>query len=72
MVVTWYRLKADRVNLIWSGGYQNEYQDRIRSVRMADDLSRKERRKKVQELKYRMDKEIIDTRKNYYKSDSNG
>ena len=49
---------------------KNEYQDRIRSVRLADDLSRREKRQKVQELKSMRDKLINETRKNYYKSDS--
>jgi hypothetical protein len=49
---------------------KNEYQDRIASVRQSDELSRKEKRQKVQELKNSRDKEINETRKNYYKSDS--
>jgi hypothetical protein len=49
---------------------KNEYQDRIKSVRLADDLSRKEKRQKVQELKSMRDKLITETKKNYYKSDS--
>lgn len=49
---------------------KNDYQDRIWSVRHDDDLSRKEKRKKIQELKYNRDKVIIDLKKNYYKSDS--
>lgn len=49
---------------------RNEYQDRIKSVRLADDLSRREKRQKVQELKSMRDKVIIDTKRNYYKYDS--
>ena len=48
---------------------KNDYQDRIWSVRHDDDLSRKEKRKKVQELRYNRDKEIIDLRKNYHRTD---
>ena len=48
---------------------KNDYQDRVWSVRHDDGLSRKEKRKKVQELKYNRDKEIIDLKKNYYKTD---
>jgi hypothetical protein len=49
---------------------KNEYKDKIWSVRHSDELSRKEKRQKVQELKYSRDKEINETRKNYYKADS--
>ena len=49
---------------------KNDYQDKIWSVRHSDELSRKDKRQKIQELKYRRDKEIIEIRKNYYKSDS--
>jgi hypothetical protein len=49
---------------------KNEYQDRIKSVRLADDLSRKEKRQKVHELKSMRDRLITETKKNYYKSDS--
>jgi hypothetical protein len=49
---------------------KNEYQDRIWSVRHSDELSRKEKRQKVQELKTSREKEIIETKKDYYKSDS--
>jgi hypothetical protein len=49
---------------------KNDYQDRIRSVRMDDELSRKEKRHKIAELKEDRDKEVNDVRKNYYKSES--
>lgn len=49
---------------------KNDYQDRIRSVRLDDALSRKEKRQKIAELKETREKEITDVRKNYYKSDS--
>ena len=49
---------------------KNDYQDKIWSVRNSDELSRKEKRQKVQELKTSREKEIIDTKKHYYKSDS--
>lgn len=49
---------------------KNDYQDRIRSVRLNDELSRKEKRHKIATLKEDRDKEINDVRRNYYKSDS--
>jgi hypothetical protein len=49
---------------------KNDYQDRVWSVRHDDGLSRKEKRKKIQELKYNRDNEIIDLRKSYYKTDA--
>ncbi len=48
---------------------QNEYRDRIASVRHDDDLSRKERRQKVRELKNDREKSITEARRNYYKTD---
>ncbi|MET0242076.1 MAG: hypothetical protein ABW174_01350 [Flavitalea sp.] len=48
---------------------QNDYKDRIASVRSDDELSRKEKRSKIQELKYLKEKEIIDAKKSYYKTD---
>lgn len=48
---------------------QNDYKDRIASVRTDDELSRKEKRSKIQELKYLREKEIIDAKKTYYKTD---
>jgi hypothetical protein len=48
---------------------KNDYQDRILSVRRDDDLSRKERRNKVRELKLERDRTINDAKKNYYKTD---
>jgi hypothetical protein len=50
---------------------QNEYRDRIGSVRHDDDLSRKERREKVRELKNEREKHINEVRRNYYKTDVN-
>jgi len=49
---------------------KNDYQDKIWSVRHDESLSRKQKRKQVQELKHSRDKVIIETKKNYYKSDS--
>jgi hypothetical protein len=48
---------------------QNDFQDRITSVRHDDDLSRKEKRKKVQELKDARERAITEAKKNYYKTD---
>jgi hypothetical protein len=49
---------------------RNDYDDRIASVRRDDDLSRKEKRKKVQELKQERDEKVSDAKKSYYKTDS--
>jgi len=49
---------------------KNDYQDKIWSVRHDDQLSRKDKRKQVQELKHQREKVIIETKKNYYKSDA--
>jgi hypothetical protein len=46
---------------------QNDYKDRIWSVRHDESLSRKERRRKVHELKHERDNEIIQAKKDYYK-----
>jgi hypothetical protein len=46
---------------------QNDYKDRIWSARHDESLSRKERRKLVHDLKYQRDKEILQTKKDYYK-----
>jgi hypothetical protein len=48
---------------------KNDYQDRILSVRLDDDLSRKEKRYKVKDLKNERDRAINDAKKNYYKTD---
>jgi hypothetical protein len=49
---------------------RNDYQDRIWSVRNDKDLSRKERRQKVHELKHERDAAIIDAKRNYYHTPS--
>jgi hypothetical protein len=49
---------------------RKDYQDKIWSVRRDKDLSRKERRQIVSELKQEREDVIYDTRRNYYKSDN--
>lgn len=44
-----------------------DYQDRIWSARRDESLSRKERRKKIQELKHERDNEIQQAKIDYYK-----
>ncbi len=46
---------------------ENEYSDRIESVRLDDSLSGKERRKIIRELRNERDERIYDLKKNYYK-----
>ena len=48
---------------------KNDYKDRIWSAKHDKDLSRRERRAKVQELKHERDGAIIDAKRNYYKTD---
>lgn len=48
---------------------KNDFQDRITSVRHDDELNRKQKRQKVQELKDARDRAITDAKKNYYKTD---
>ncbi|MFT4154162.1 hypothetical protein [Parafilimonas sp.] len=50
---------------------ENDYKDRIESVRSDDSLSGKERRQKIRALKHDRDKEIADFKKNYYKKFEN-
>lgn len=49
---------------------RNDYQDRIRSARADDNLSRKERRAVIRSLKHDREKEIIEAQKSYYKKGS--
>lgn len=48
---------------------QYDYRDRVASVRADKDLTRKERRQKVRELKNERDKVVSETRRNYHKTD---
>ncbi len=50
---------------------ENDYKDRIESVRSDNDLSGKERRQKVRELKHERDQEIANFKSNYYKQFEN-
>ena len=50
---------------------QNDYSDRISSVRADDSLSGKERRTKIRELRNERDVSIADFKKNYYKQYEN-
>ncbi len=46
---------------------ENEYSDRIESVRMDETLSGKERRHLIRDLRNERDDRIYDLKKNYYK-----
>lgn len=46
---------------------ENDYKDRIESVRSDNDLTGKERRQKVRELKHERNQEIANFKSNYYK-----
>ena len=50
---------------------ENEYNDRISSVRADDSLTHHERRVKIRELKHERDQAIDDAKKNYYKQYEN-
>ncbi|MEP6466403.1 MAG: hypothetical protein ABJB05_08855 [Parafilimonas sp.] len=50
---------------------ENDYSDRISSVRADDSLTGHERRVKVRELKRERDQAVDDYRKNYYKQYEN-
>ncbi len=50
---------------------ENEYSDRIRSVRADDDLHGPERRAKIRELRQERGQAIDDLKKNYYKQYEN-
>ena len=50
---------------------ENEYSDRISSVRADDSLTHHERRVKIRELKHERDQAIDDAKKNYYKQYEN-
>lgn len=47
---------------------RTDYQDRIRSARHDHSLSRGERKKTIRDLKNERDREIKETRRNYYKT----
>jgi hypothetical protein len=47
----------------------NDFKDKKWSVKHDESLSRKERKEKIHELKVDRDQQILDTKKNYYKSD---
>lgn len=46
---------------------ENEYRDRIWSVKNDKALSRKQRKENIRALRYEKEKTIIDARRNYYK-----
>jgi hypothetical protein len=48
---------------------QHEYRDRVASVRSDKDLSRRERRQRVKELKNERDRIVSETRSDYHKRD---
>ncbi len=48
---------------------KNDYKERIWSAKHDENMSRKERRRQVHELKHERDTAIIDARRNYHKSD---
>jgi hypothetical protein len=43
-----------------------DYADRIKSVKLDDGISRRERKLRIKDLKYDRDRAIIDAKKNYY------
>lgn len=45
---------------------KTDYADRIKSVRIGDDLTRREKRQTIQELKQDRDKAIVQAQKDYY------
>jgi len=50
---------------------ENEYSDRIYSVRQDDSLTHHERRVKIRELRHERDQAINDAKRNYYKQYEN-
>jgi hypothetical protein len=50
---------------------ENEYSDRISSVRADDSLSGHDRRAKIRDLRHERDQAIDDLKKNYYKQYEN-
>lgn len=46
---------------------ENEYADRIKSLKADDSLSHHERREKIRDIKHERDQAISDAKKNYYK-----
>jgi hypothetical protein len=50
---------------------ENEYSDRISSVRADDSLTRHDRKEKIRELKHERSKAVDDAKKNYYKQYEN-
>jgi hypothetical protein len=47
---------------------KNDYSDRIASVKLDNELTGKEKRQKIRELKQERDQAVLDARKNYYKT----
>ena len=50
---------------------ENEYSDRIYSVRQDDSLTHHERRVKIHELRHERDQAVNDAKRNYYKQYEN-
>jgi hypothetical protein len=50
---------------------ENDYADRISSVRADDSLTHRERRQKIRELRHERDDAVYNLRKNYYKQFEN-
>lgn len=48
-----------------------DFKDKKWSVKHGQNLSRQERKQKIHELKVDRDQQILDAKKNYYKSDDN-
>ena len=46
---------------------ENEYSDRIKSVKADDSLTHHDRREKIRDLRHERDQSIDDAKKNYYK-----
>jgi hypothetical protein len=46
---------------------ENEYSDRVKSVKADDSLTHHERREKIRELRHERNEAIDDAKKNYYK-----
>lgn len=47
---------------------KNDYSDRIASVKLDNELTGKEKRQKIRELKQERNQAVLDARKNYYKT----
>lgn len=50
---------------------ENEYSDRIKSVRADDSLSHQDRKAKIRELRHERSQAVDDAKKNYYKQYEN-